>query len=221
VRTAREVIIVDREGSAQTQIRVGNLAIERGHDDWIPLQVANQVLGGGASSRLFMDLRERRSLTYGAYSSVEEREQVAPFTAVAAVRTDVTARAMEAFFEHLVAISSEAASEEETVLARQYLSNSFPLSIDTSGKIASMVAGLRGYGLPDTYWETFRTRIRAVTAAEALTAARAHIRPEQMVVVLVGEAAQIAEPMRAYGPVTVTNTAGEVVRRLTATSPAP
>lgn len=220
-RTTREVIIVDREGSQQTQIRVGNLAIPRGSDEWIPLQVANQVLGGSASSRLFMDLRERRSLTYGAYSNVEEREQVGAFTAVAAVRTDVTAQAMAAFFEHLVAISSVAPSDDETQLARQYLSNSFPLTIDTSGKIAGLVAGLRGFGLPDNYWETFRTRIRSVTPEEALAAARANVRPEQMVIVLVGEASQFAEAMRAYGPVTITNTAGEVVRRLTATRPAP
>ncbi|MEZ4327491.1 MAG: pitrilysin family protein [Polyangiales bacterium] len=215
-RTAREVIIVDRPGSPQTQIRVGNLAITRADEDWIPLQVANQVLGGGASSRLFMDLRERRSLTYGAYSSVEEREQVGPFTAVAAVRTEVTAEAMAAFFEHLVAISSVAADADETQLARQFLSNSFPLTIDTSGKIASMVASLRSFGLPDDYWESFRTRIGTVTPEQALEAAREHVRPEQMVVVLVGEAAQIAEPMRAYGPVTVTNTRGEVLRRLPA-----
>ncbi|MCB9662450.1 MAG: insulinase family protein, partial [Sandaracinaceae bacterium] len=116
---------------------------------------------------------------------------------------------------------SVAPSDEETQLARQYLSNSFPLTIDTSGKIAGLVAGLRGFGLPDDYWETFRTRIRSVTPEEALAAARANVRPEQMVIVLVGEASQFAEAMRAYGPVTITNTAGEVVRRLTATRPAP
>jgi zinc protease len=216
-RTEREIIIVDREGSQQTSIRVGNLAIARQHDDWVPLQVANQVLGGSASSRLFMDLRERRSLTYGAYSYVEERQQVGSFTVGAAVRTEVTAQAMEALFEHLVAISSEAPGNEETDLARRFLSDSFPLSIDTPGKVAGLVSDLRGYGLPDDYWESFRTRIRSVTPEQSLAAARAHVHPSQMVVVLVGEASQIAEPMRAYGAVTITNTAGEVVRRLPAT----
>ncbi len=215
-RTEREIIIVDREGSSQTQIRVGNLAIARGNDDWVPLQVANQVLGGSASSRLFMDLRERRSLTYGAYSFVEERQQVGAFTVGAAVRTEVTAQAMEALLEHLVAISSVAPEEAETDLARRYLSDSFPLSIDTPGKVAGLVSDLRGYGLPDDYWESFRTRIRAVTPEQSLAAARAHVHPDQMVMVLVGEASQIAEPMRAYGPVTITNMAGEVVRRLPA-----
>jgi predicted Zn-dependent peptidase len=215
-RTEREIIVVDRVGSSQTQIRMGNLALARQHEDWVPLQVANQVLGGSASSRLFMDLRERRSLTYGAYSSVEERQQVGAVTVGAAVRTEVTAQAVDALFEHLVRISSEAPGAEETDLARRFLSDSFPLSIDTPGKVASLVSDLRGYGLPDDYWESFRTRIRSVTPEQSLTAARAHIHPDQMVVVLVGEAAQIAEPMRAYGAVTVTNTAGEVLRRLPA-----
>ncbi len=214
-RTAREVVIVHRPGSAQSVIAVGNLAIPRGHADWVPLAVANQVLGGSAASRLFMDLRERRSLTYGAYSGVDELPLVGPFRARAAVgrdprepTVDRTGLAMDGFMEHLDRIVRDAAPEAEVDAARRYLSDRFPLQIDTAGRIAWMVANLRLYGLPDDYWDTYRTEIRAVTPAQALAAAQRHIHPETALVVVVGDAEVLAEPMRRWGAVRVVDQEG-------------
>lgn len=215
-RTSRQVVVVDRPGSVQSTIYVGNLAIARGDEDFIPLDVANQVLGGSAASRLFMDLRERRSLTYGSYSQVGERVGVAPFVAYAAVRTEVTADAMSGLFEHLDRIVAEAPSADEIQNATTFLSDSFPLQIDTPAKIAAMVADLRIFGLEDDYWDGYRTAIRAVTPAAALTAARGHIRPDQALVIVVGTAADIAEPLRLYGDVTVVDADGRVKMELQA-----
>ncbi|NOY90810.1 MAG: insulinase family protein [Deltaproteobacteria bacterium] len=215
-RDAREVVLVDRPGSVQSVIYIGNLGVKRDAEDWIPLAVANQVLGGSAASRLFMDLRERRSLTYGAYSRVGEAVDVGTFRASASVRTQVTAQAMDAFFEHLNRIVSEPVPESELHDAERYLSDSFPLSIDTAGKIGQMVADLRVFGLPDDYWHSYRTRIGEVTPAQALTAARAHIDPEHALVVVVGSATDIAAGLRAWGPVTVVDENGEVKSRLEA-----
>jgi predicted Zn-dependent peptidase len=212
-RDQRRVVVVDRPQSVQSVIRIGNLAIARDHKDWIPLKVANQVLGGSAASRLFMDLREKRSLTYGAYSRVRSRVQVAPFRASASVRTEVTPRAVQAFFHHLDRITSEAPPEPELADAKRYLSDSFPLQIDTPGKIASMIADLRVYGLPDDYWNTYRSRIGEVSQDQSLKAAQEHIRPEQSLVVVVGRAASVVEPLRKWGPVTVVDTQGKVLEK--------
>ncbi len=144
-RTAREIVLVDRPESVQSVIYVGNLALERSSPDYVPLRVANQVLGGSAASRLFMDLRERRSLTYGAYSRVGEAVKVAPFSAYASVRNEVTGQAMSGFFEHLDRIVAEPAPPDELGDAKRYLSDRFPLDIDTPGKIAYLVADLRVY----------------------------------------------------------------------------
>ncbi|MBW2214188.1 MAG: insulinase family protein [Deltaproteobacteria bacterium] len=111
--TNRNILVVDRPGSVQSVIYIGNLAIARANREWIPLMVSNQVLGGSAASRLFMDLRERRSLTYGAYSSIGERVDIGPFVAYASVRTEVTNEAIGAFFEHLERIHLEQAEPEE------------------------------------------------------------------------------------------------------------
>jgi zinc protease len=215
-RTAREVIVVDRPESVQSMIYVGNLAIARNDPAFVPLTVANQVLGGSAASRLFMDLRERRSLTYGAYSRVAESVQVAPFIASASVRNEVTEQAMAGFMEHLDQIVAEAPPEAELRDAERYLSDSFPLQIETTARIAYMVEELRAYGLPDDYWDTYRTSIRAVTPAQAHEAARAYIQPERALVVAVGRASAIVEPLRRYGPVRVIDVSGNEVARFPA-----
>jgi len=216
LRDEREVIVIDRPESVQSVIRIGNLALERDNPSYVPLRVANQVLGGSAASRLFMDLREQRSLTYGAYSRVGEAVEVAPFSAYASVRNEVTTEAVTAFFEHLMRIVSEPAPEEELANAHRYLSDRFPLTIDTPGKIAYLVGDLRVYGLADDYWDNYRTSIREVTAAQALAAAREDILPDRALVVVVGKAADIACPLAAFGPITVYDTGGEEVRRLPA-----
>lgn len=207
-RTEREILLVHRPGSVQSVIAVGNLSIPRAHQDFIALDVANQVLGGSPASRLFMDLRERRSLTYGAYSSVDELVGVSPFRARAAVPNGRTAPAMDGFMEHLERIVHEAPSAEETADAERYLSDSFPLQIDTFGRVAYMVGYLRTFQLPDDYWDTYRTQIRSVTPEQALQAAQAHIHPDRAVVVVVGDANVVAEPLARWGTVHMVSTEG-------------
>ncbi len=218
-RTRREVVVVDRPESVQSIVAIGNLALRRGDPDWVPLSVANQVLGGSASSRLFMDLRERRSLTYGAYSHIPERVGVAPFVASAAVRTEVTAQAVAAFFEHLERFVREPLDEEELRAAQRYLADSFPLRIQTPRHIASLLADLRVFGLPDDYWEGYRKALTAVSAEEALEAARRYVHPERALVVVVGRAADVAPPLRRWGPVTIVDLDGKVLQRLEARAP--
>jgi len=222
--TGRNVVIVDRPESVQSMIYYGNLALARGDASYIPLTVANQVLGGSASSRLFMDLREKRSLTYGAYSDVDDFVQVAPFSAFAAVRTEVTAQAVAAFTEHLKRITQEKAGEVELADSKRYLTDRFPLRIETIGKIAGLVSELRQFGLPDSYWDGFRGAIEGVTADAALAAAQRYIRPDASTLVVVGKAAAFKSALEAYGPVTVVDTDGNVLvqpKTQAAAAPAP
>jgi len=210
LRTDRKILVVDRPGSVQSVIYIGNLAIARANREWIPLMVANQVLGGSAASRLFMDLREKRSLTYGAYSTVGERVEVGPFIAYASVRTEVTNEAVGAFFAQLERINREPAEPEELVNAKRYLSDSFPLKVDTPGKLADLVVELRTFGLPDDYWDQYRRRIRQTSSSEAQYVARSYIRPKEALVVVVGQAADFAQSLREFGPVTVVSPDGEI-----------
>ena len=123
----------------------------------------------------------------------------------------MTAEAMAGFMQHLDRIVAEAPPEEELVNARRYLSDSFPLQIETASRVANMVEELRVYDLPDDYWAGFRTAIRGVTAEQAHAAAREYIRPDEALIVAVGRAADIVEPLRRYGPVRVVDTDGNEV----------
>jgi hypothetical protein len=158
-----------------------------------------------------MDLREKRSLTYGAYSDVGEKLMVAPFIAFAAVRTEVTAQALSAFDEHLHRIVREPPSAAELADAKHFLIDRFPLRIDSAGKIAGLVSDLRIYGLPDDYWDRFNGEIDRVTPEQALAAAQKYIRPDKSVIVVVGEAAAIKSVLEPYGPITVVDTEGKLV----------
>ncbi|MGE0787738.1 MAG: M16 family metallopeptidase [Sandaracinaceae bacterium] len=220
--SARRVVVVDRPESVQSVIFVGNLALRRNDPDFVPLSVANQVLGGSAASRLFMDLREQRSLTYGAYSTIAERSEVGPFVAYASVRNEVTAEAMRGFMEHLDRIVAETPPDAEVADARRFLSDSFPLQIETAGRVASMIQELRIFGLPDDYWDGYRSAIRSVTPAQAHEAATRYIHPDQALIVAVGRAADIVEPLRTYGEVRVVDTDGNpVVEGSPAAEPTP
>ena len=210
-RSARSVVLVDRPKSVQSVIYFANLSLTRADPDYVPLTVINQVLGGSAAARLFMDLREKRSLTYGAYSDIEERVQVGPFTASAAVRNEVTAEALRAFEEHLERIVREAPGADELTAAKRYLIDRFPLRIETSDRIAGLVAELRTHSLPDTYWDTFEAQVSAVTPEQALAVAQKHIRPQQSLLVVVGDAAVVKSTLDAYGPVTVVDTDGKLI----------
>jgi zinc protease len=220
VPSTRRVILVDRVPSVQSVINYGNLALPRNAPDYVPLLVANQVLGGSAASRLFMDLREKRSLTYGAYSSIGERVQPAPFTASAAVRNEVTGAAMDAFDEHLKRIVAEAPGDAELSDAKHFLIDRFPLRIETADKIASLVADLRTYGLPDDYWDHFGSEIAQVTPQQALAAAQKYIHPEQATIVVVGEAQVTRPALEKFGPTTVVDTEGKLVVKSEAKSAA-
>jgi zinc protease len=160
-----------------------------------------------------MDLREKRSLTYGAYSAIAERVDVGPFLAYSSVRTEVTTEAVGAFFEHLERIHEEPAGDEELKNAKRYLSDSFPLRVDTPGKLAELVVKLRTFGLPSDYWDHYRNWIRRTSASEAHYVARSYIRPAEAVVVVVGQAADFARSLAEFGPVTVVSPDGEVKAR--------
>ncbi len=187
-RTARQIVLVDRPESPQSVIRIGNGSLRRADPDWVPFTVANQVLGGGVSSRLFMDLRELRSLSYGVYSRMGENVGTSNWFAGGQVRTAVTGDAMHALFRHIECVTTEAAPDPEVAMTRSYLTDSFALSIETPGNVADLVSSMRIFGLPADYYDTLRTRIAAVDPAAALATARRYVHPEQALVVVVGTA---------------------------------
>lgn len=209
----RRVVVVDRPGTTQAQILVGNLALDRSSAEYVRLRVASQVLGGNASARLFMNLRERCSYSYGVYSSVYTRRATAPHIVAGAVEVQHTAGALREIFDEIERVRTEPTPAAELDAAQAYMVGHFPIITETAGSIAELVTIQRVFELPENYWGTYRSAISAVTADEALAAARTFVHGDRNLVVIVGDASLVAEPARRYGPVTVLDQEGNVIAR--------
>ena len=197
-RNERAVYVVDRPGSAQSNIILANIALDRHNPDYFPVLVMNQVLGGGASSRLFMNLREEKGYTYGAYSSFDMRRMTGTFEATAEVRSDVTGASLEEFFTELEKIRSESVPAEELQDIKNYLTGVFPLKLETQEGLTNQIVAVQMYDLPPDYLATYREKINEVTAEDVQRVAREYIKPDKMAVIIVGDASAIKEQITPY-----------------------
>jgi hypothetical protein len=175
-----------------------------------PLTIANKILGGGTDARLFLILREQHGWTYGSYSYFSRPRGVGAFEANAEVRTAVTDSALAEMLHQLDRIRNEAAPDSEITGAKNFLTGSFPLTIQTAQQIAGAVASARLLGLPDDYVLRYRERLAAVTDAQLAAASRAHFPTDRMVVVVVGDGPTILSKLKAIGlPVRIVDVEGK------------
>lgn len=200
----RRVIVAHRAKSAQSDVFVAMLAPERKTPSWPAIRVANQVLGGGVASRLFIDVREKRSLAYGTGSSIMELAHGRqPLTAYAGTQTAKTDQAVAGILENLQKIAAGDVSEAETASARRYLSDIFAVRMETVGSVADLVSLTRVFGLPTGYFDAYRAEVRATEPAKVNEIAKGLYTDARAVVVVAGDATVIAEPLRRFGEVTV------------------
>lgn len=197
-RNEKMLTIVDRQGSAQSNIVLSNVAIKRNHPDYFPVLVMNQILGAGASSRLFMNLREEKGYTYGAYSSLDARRLAGAFEATAEVRTPVTGDSLKEFFYELNRIRDEAVSPEELQDAKNFLTGVFPIRAETQEGLTNLIVQQQLYDLPSDYLQTYRNRINAVSLEEVQRVANQYITPDKMALVIVGDAEEVLPQVKSY-----------------------
>jgi len=200
--TGLVVHLVDRPGSAQTEVRVGNLAIARRHPDWPKLEVAIRILGGDPTSRLFTDLREERGLTYRIGARLSLGQAPGTFEISTSTRTESTGDMLVGILQHVRKIRTEAPSDAEVKAAIAKIIGSFPLAIETPRDVASKVRESLIYNLPADYWKTYRDTVAAVDVAGVQEAARKYIHGAPHVV-LVGEAEAIIPQLEKVLPTAV------------------
>jgi zinc protease len=197
-RTSRTAYIVDRPGSAQANIVISNAGIKRTNPDYFPLLLMHTVLGANASSRLFMNLREDKGYTYGAYSSLDARRTAGTFRATAEVRTPVAGDSLKEFFYELSRIRNEPVSEKEMADAKSYLTGVFPLRLETQEGLVDQLLQIKMFGLPHDYLEAYRNQIQAVTIEQVQEVAKKYVRPDEAAVVIVGDGAQLLDQVKPY-----------------------
>ena len=194
---------MDRPGSVQADIRMGRLAVDRNSPDYFPMLVANTILGGGASSRMFTDIREKQGYAYDAHSSMQARKNAGLFTTVTQVRNEVLEPALKAVTAELDDMVKKPVPADELSDVKNYLSGNFVIGLETQAGLASQLANMKLLGVPDNYLETFTARIRAVQPAQIQAAAARYMAPEAAGIVVVGDASEIGKTLERFGKVTV------------------
>jgi zinc protease len=195
--TVRRVVLLDRPGAVQSEIRVGHLGLARDAEWYFPVVVMNAILGGMFSSRLNLNLRERNGFTYGASSGFAMRRRPGSFQVSTAVQTEVTGAAVREIVGELERIREAPVTVDELEDARNYFAGVFPLRLQTTDGIAGRLLELMVYRLPADYFETYRDRVLAVTADDVLAAARRFVRPQSAAIVIAGDAAALRPQLEA------------------------
>ncbi len=203
-----KILLVDRPGSVQTFFVIGDRTIQRVDPEYIPLTVMNQVLGNGPQARLFLDLREEHSLTYGAYSRFSSNIYVGDWQASSPVRTSVTKDAMDRFLYQFKKINNEPVPQAELDEAHRAIVASFALSLEQPSQMIASWLTVKYYGLPDDYYDKYPDQIFAVDAAKVQAAGKKYVDLDHLQWVCVGDRKQIESVLKPYGPVTVVDVKG-------------
>ena len=207
--SGRRVYLVHLPGSVQTQVLVGNLAITRRDPDWYRLALANAIYGGAFHSRLVINIREQKGYTYSPRSGVNALRELEFFSVNAAVRNEVAAATLTEMFYEMDRMRALPVTSEELDSARNYMSGVFSLGVATQDGLSGQLSTVYLDRLPEDYLETYREKIRALTAEDVLAAARRHFDSANAQIVLVGDRAQIADQAALFGPVTEYDAAGK------------
>jgi zinc protease len=191
--TAAKLIVVDKPGSPQTQVWVGTIGVSRKTPDYAAIQVLNTGLGGQASSRLNMNLREDKGYSYGAFSGFLTRKSAGPFFAVSGVRTDVTGPAIGEMLKEVGNMGSKPLSSEEMTQSKDSLVRSLPGDFETNQSTAATFGAIYVYDLGLDYWAKYPAMIEGVNPASVEAAAKKYLQPDTLHVVAVGDKAQIVQ----------------------------
>jgi zinc protease len=184
----REVLVAPRPGAPQSELRLGHVGVARNSTDYHALVALNLVLGGQFVSRINTNLRERKGYTYGARTSFDFRRGRGPFTLYASVQSDATADAVRESISELQAIRGERpVTAAELELGRAPLTRGYPRGFETSDQIGRAIAQIALYDLPDDYFTTFVPKVMALTPDDLTRAAVAHIDPDRLLAVIVGD----------------------------------
>ncbi len=206
---ATKVYLVDRPGSVQTNLMLGVPTIERNDPDYSALEMMNQVVGGGASARLFLNLREDKGYTYGAYSSSSSGKVRGMFQATAEVKTEVTKKAMDEFMFELKRIRTDLTPADEFDRARRTIVGGWARQLEFPTSLLSNLVTSKLYGFSADYWDTYPAKIAAVTPADVQRVAQKYLTLDKLAIVAVGDAEKIKADLAAFGTVEATDADGK------------
>ena len=205
------ILLIDRPGSVQTVLTLGTLGIERNSPDYFSLLLADKILGGGPAARLFLNLREDKGYTYGAYSNFGGSRFRGTWASSSEVRTDVTEGAMKEFMFELKRLRDDKVGAEELENAKRAIIGSFALSLEQPQSLLQNIITQKLYDLPANYWDTYPQKVAAITVADIQSVAQKYIDLDHIQIVAVGDAAKARDVLAKYGTVEVYDADGKIV----------
>lgn len=201
--TTRKLILIDRPGSVQADVRVGRIAVTRANPEYLPLAVGSVALGGGASSRIFTIIREEKGYAYDAHTELQPRRDAGAFYAVTQVRNEVVEPGLTELLAQMKRMAREPAASEELGIAKNYMSGTYVLRLETQNGLADQLSMVKTNGLPLSYLETYTTSVQSITPQQVESAARKYISPEDAAIVVVGDVSKIGAQVEKLGKVTI------------------
>ncbi len=211
-RTNTEVFVVNKDGSVQSNISLSNLAkVSLGDEDYEAIKVLNEIYGSGFSGRLFQNLREDKSYTYGAYGGISPDRYIGEFSSSAKVRNEVTDSAVEQFLYEIKRMRTELVTDKELKNAKNYIAGTFAQALESPRTLASFAANIDKYSLPKDYFKGYLKRIDAVTAEDIKRVANKYMQPSNLTITVVGDAAAVGPKLERFGSVSYLNKQAEVI----------
>ena len=196
----RKVCLIHRAGSQQVKIMVGLHAPPRGIGSHMPLKLLNQAFGGGGSSRIFMNLREDKGFTYGAYSYLRQNNYAGTFMVSTSVNNSFAAASLAEIFSEMERIRQERISSEELGRCKAEINGSFLRQMETPSSICSMELTRRLVGLPDKYYREFIPSLMGVSSEQVRKAAESILDPGRAVIVVVADRDRIGSDLDSFQP---------------------
>ena len=205
-----KVYLVDRANSVQTSLVVGTQAINRTSPDYDVLSLLNAIIGGGPTGRLFLNLREEKGWTYGAYSGLSAPRFRGDWSAQTEIKGDVTDKAVGEILNEVKRTRTEPIPDKEFLDKKRSLVANFALSLETPSAILNNYVTSRRYKLPADYWDKYPERLMAITKEQVQAAAVKYLDPARLQIVAVGDAKKIGDGLKQFGTVEIYDVDGKL-----------
>jgi zinc protease len=207
----RKIVFVQRPGSVQSSISIGNFTIRRDDPRWPVLNVANQIYGGAFDSRLVRNIREEKGYTYSPQSIFQSMGQAGIYRAVADVRNDVTGATLTEIYKEIDKLRTEGPAQTELDNAKTYARGLFVIQNATQNGLSTTLNTMYAFGLPKDYPETFEKTVSTMSTEAVKTAAQMLLGSENSVVVIVGDYTKVKDQLKGFQNISFLDTSGKAI----------
>jgi zinc protease len=212
-RDKRQIYFVNRPGSIQSAIYIGNISIPRKDKDYFSLRTADTIFGGSFYSRLTRNIREQKGYTYSPFSSAFTRAKSGHFVAGAFVRNEVTGPTLLEIFYELDRMRVAPVTDEELTAAKEYSNGNFSIELASQAGLAGRINTVYSYDLPKDFISDFRPKIDALTTTDIQKAAAKYFDTYRAAIVIVGDYEKVKDQITPFGDVTLYDAEGNQITK--------